>query len=222
MIALIGTPSGDSQSGSIVGHCARGRRKAPIGMRGRCSRLLANRPASSARRASPGIRRRLVRHPLPPHAAIRRQRHIGKDGVLRSVAIAVGLVFALVPGATPKNPASGLMPRRIPFASGRLRRRQQRRWPGSKKAVLVQHREVFPGFLKNLFLYQSIGCRRLTAHASPPAHSKSRLGGDEAQGQIQERLDFDARISGLAISGDVKRIELERPPASVACRPPSL
>src|ERR1700683_3197623 len=39
--------------------------------------------------------------------------------VLRArVAIALGLVLALVPGATPKNPASGLMARRRPSASG--------------------------------------------------------------------------------------------------------
>ena len=35
-----------------------------------------------------------------------------------SVAIALGLVFSLVPGATPKNPASGLMARSCPLASG--------------------------------------------------------------------------------------------------------
>ena len=36
----------------------------------------------------------------------------------RNVAIAFGLVFSLVPGATPKNPASGLMARNCPVASG--------------------------------------------------------------------------------------------------------
>src|SRR6202012_2451970 len=35
-----------------------------------------------------------------------------------SVAMALGLVLALVPGATPKNPASGLMARSWPFLSG--------------------------------------------------------------------------------------------------------
>src|SRR6185295_160927 len=35
-----------------------------------------------------------------------------------SVAIAFGLVLSDVPGATPKNPASGLIARRHPFASG--------------------------------------------------------------------------------------------------------
>ncbi len=39
--------------------------------------------------------------------------------VLRaSVAMALGLVLALVPGATPKKPASGLMARSWPLASG--------------------------------------------------------------------------------------------------------
>ena len=36
----------------------------------------------------------------------------------RSVAIAFGLVLSLVPGATPKKPASGLMARSWPVASG--------------------------------------------------------------------------------------------------------
>ncbi len=35
-----------------------------------------------------------------------------------SAAIAFGFVFADVPGATPKKPASGLIARRRPFASG--------------------------------------------------------------------------------------------------------
>src|SRR5580704_5359874 len=35
-----------------------------------------------------------------------------------SVLIAFGLVFTEVPGATPKNPASGLMARNRPFSSG--------------------------------------------------------------------------------------------------------
>src|SRR3954467_12847751 len=35
-----------------------------------------------------------------------------------SAAIALGFVFELVPGATPKKPASGLMARRWPFSSG--------------------------------------------------------------------------------------------------------
>ena len=35
-----------------------------------------------------------------------------------SEAIAFGLVCALVPGATPKNPASGLIARRRPSSSG--------------------------------------------------------------------------------------------------------
>src|SRR5579863_4509764 len=37
-----------------------------------------------------------------------------------SVAIAMRLVLTLVPGATPKKPASGLMARRRPLASGRI------------------------------------------------------------------------------------------------------
>ncbi len=36
----------------------------------------------------------------------------------RRVAMAFGLVFSLVPGATPKKPASGLIARNCPFSSG--------------------------------------------------------------------------------------------------------
>src|SRR5713226_5452392 len=41
-----------------------------------------------------------------------------KSVFLDSAAMALGLVFTEVPGATPKNPASGLMARRRPWASG--------------------------------------------------------------------------------------------------------
>src|SRR5579862_7531272 len=37
---------------------------------------------------------------------------------LASVAMAFGFVLTEVPGATPKNPASGLSARRLPLASG--------------------------------------------------------------------------------------------------------
>src|SRR6185437_4137414 len=39
---------------------------------------------------------------------------------LASVAIAFGFVLTDVPGATPKNPASGLIPRNLPSASGMI------------------------------------------------------------------------------------------------------
>ena len=62
---------------------------------------------------------RLVRHAFPPHAAFGRERDVGEDACSStSVAIAFGLVFADVPGATPKKPASGLIARSRPFASG--------------------------------------------------------------------------------------------------------
>jgi hypothetical protein len=39
---------------------------------------------------------------------------------LARAAMALGLVFAEVPGATPKKPASGLIARKRPSASGRI------------------------------------------------------------------------------------------------------
>src|ERR1700709_2164389 len=57
---------------------------------------------------------------MPPHqtppSGVRAT--LGKMLFLARVAMAFGLVFALVPGATPKKPASGLMARSWPVASG--------------------------------------------------------------------------------------------------------
>src|SRR5262249_6665767 len=55
-----------------------------------------------------------------------------------SVAIAFGLVSAEVPGATPKNPASGLMPRKQPCASGLSHAM-------SSPTVETLHPRIFPG-----------------------------------------------------------------------------
>ena len=62
--------------------------------------------------------RRLVGHAFPPDAAFRRQRDVREDRVLREGGHRVRIGFADVPGATPKNPASGLIACRRPFASG--------------------------------------------------------------------------------------------------------
>src|ERR1700758_4966224 len=118
MIALIGTPSGSSHRGSMVGHCEAGAVNRAFG----CAAFL---PVS---RAISGVQR------LPcqsRHSAggssVNPSHHTPPSGVratlvkivLRErVAIALGFVFGDVPGATPKNPASGLMARNWPVASG--------------------------------------------------------------------------------------------------------
>ncbi len=116
--AAIGTPAGSSHAGSIVGHCAAGAVNRPFG----CAAVAPVSLAISGVHTFP----RQSRHSaggvsvIPSH-------HTPPSGVSAtfvkivfrfSVAIAFGFVRALVPGATPKNPASGLMARSCPFASG--------------------------------------------------------------------------------------------------------
>src|ERR1700678_1988195 len=109
IIALIGTPTGDSQSLSIVGHCDAGAVNRPFG----CA---AVRPAAlpisgvhfSPRQSShsAGGCSVIPSHHTPPSGV---SATFVKFVFLLRVPIAAGLVFALVPAATPKNPASGLI-----------------------------------------------------------------------------------------------------------------
>src|SRR5215472_9749917 len=118
MNALMGTPSGSSHAGSIVGHCEAGAVKRELG----CAALAPVAFAISGvqrfprqSRHSAGGSSVMPSHHTPPSGV----RAVLVKIVLRaSVAMAFGLVFADVPGATPKNPASGLIARRRPFASG--------------------------------------------------------------------------------------------------------
>src|SRR5579875_2409621 len=103
--ALMGTPSGSSQAGSIEGHWLAGTVNRAFG----CA---ASRPQSgvqcSPRQSISSGGGSLV---MPSH-------HTSPSGVsatlvkivlARIVAIALGLESQDVPGATPKKPASGLM-----------------------------------------------------------------------------------------------------------------
>src|SRR5438128_5285359 len=118
IMALIGTPFGFSQSGSIVGHCAAGAVNRAFG----CAALA---PVSFAisgvhllpcqSRHSAGGSSVMPSHHTPPSGV---SATFVKIELLASVAIAFRFVFTEVPGATSKNPASGLMARRRPFASG--------------------------------------------------------------------------------------------------------
>src|SRR5229473_1410774 len=118
MIALIGTPLGFSQSGSIVGHCEAGAVKRAFG----CAALT---PVSFAicgvhllpcqSRHSAGGSSVIPSHHTPPSGV---SATLVKIEFVESVIIAFGFVRADVPGATPKNPASGLIARRRPLASG--------------------------------------------------------------------------------------------------------
>src|SRR6516225_8096369 len=120
MIAEIGTPPGASQSGSIVGHWLAGAVKRPLG----CAAGLpvcfpisgVQRWPRQSRHSAGGVSV-MPSHQTPPSGA---SATLVKIVLRDSIVIAVGLVLALVPGATPKNPASGLIARRFPLASGRI------------------------------------------------------------------------------------------------------
>src|SRR5205823_2557163 len=117
-MALIGTPSGDSHAGSMVGHCDAGAVKREFG----CAAFA---PVSFAMagvhflpcqsRHSAGGCFVMPSHQTPPSGV---SATLVKIVFLDNAAIAFGLVCSEVPGATPKNPASGLIARKRPLASG--------------------------------------------------------------------------------------------------------
>src|SRR5881392_1258259 len=120
MIALIGTPLGFSHAGSMVGHCDAGAVKRAFG----CAAFA---PVSFAisgvhffpcqSRHSAGGSSVIPSHQTPPSGV---RATFVKIEFFDNVAIAFGFVLDDVPGATPKNPASGLMACRRPFSSGRI------------------------------------------------------------------------------------------------------
>src|SRR5271165_1390739 len=118
--ALIGTPSGASQLASMQGHCEAGAVKRPFGWEALAPVSFAiagvqRFPCQS--RHSAGGSSVMPSHQTPPSSV---SATLVKIVFFASVAIALGLVFLLVPGATPKNPDSGLMARSAPFSSGRI------------------------------------------------------------------------------------------------------
>src|ERR1700736_889797 len=114
MMAEIGTPVGDSQSGSMVGHWLAGAVKRPLGWAaGVLDSGVHGLPRQSVRCG--GISSVMPSHQTPPSGV---SATLVKMVFLARVAMALGLVLALVPGATPKKPASGLMARSWPVSSG--------------------------------------------------------------------------------------------------------
>jgi hypothetical protein len=103
--ASIGTPFGSSQSEAIDGHWAAGVVKRALGCAAGWS---ASGVQSSPRQSMAWLGGSSV---IPSHqtspSSVSAQ--FVKMEFSRMVAIAFGLVFLLVPGATPKKPASGLM-----------------------------------------------------------------------------------------------------------------
>src|SRR5215469_8048602 len=114
IIAEIGTPFGSSHEGSIEGHWLAGAVNRPFGCAAGCP---VARPISGVHRfprqsvSSAGGVSVIPSHHTPPSGV---SATLVKIVFFASVAIAFGFVFALVPGATPKNPASGLIARSCP------------------------------------------------------------------------------------------------------------
>src|SRR3954471_19755893 len=118
MIALIGTPAGDSQSESMIGHCRAGAVNRAFGW---AAGLPVARPISGVHRSP-----RQSRHSAGGSRVIPSQHPPPSGGrgplvkiVFRAIiAMAFGLVLFDVPGATPKTPASGLIACNCPEESG--------------------------------------------------------------------------------------------------------
>ena len=117
MKAEMGTPSGFSHSGSMEGHWLAGAVKRALG----CAAL---RPVS---RAISGVQSRPCQSRQCAGGSDMPSHHTSPSSVSAtlvkitlacSVAMALGLVFTPVPGATPKKPASGLMARNFPSGPG--------------------------------------------------------------------------------------------------------
>src|SRR5882672_11090247 len=112
--ADIGTPSGVSHAASIEGHCDAGTVKRAFG----CAALrpqsgVQGRPCQSVSCA--GGSSVMPSHQTSPSGVIAT---LVKMQLRLSVAIAFGLDFSEVPGATPKKPYSGLIAYSLPSAPG--------------------------------------------------------------------------------------------------------
>src|ERR1700723_2499496 len=101
MMALIGTPSGDSQLGSMVGHCEAGAVNRPLG----CAAVVPFFLPTAGVHFSPRQSRHsagglsvMPSHQTPPSGV---RATLVKMLLRESAVIAEGFVFTLVPGATP-------------------------------------------------------------------------------------------------------------------------
>ena len=105
---------------------------------------------------------------------------------LESVAMAFGLVFGEVPGATPKKPASGLIARRCPFSSGLIQAMSsptvQTFQPSKPAGGIIMAKFVFP---------QALGKAAATYVFSPCGSSTPRISMCSAI-QPSSRAMFDA------------------------------
>src|SRR5947209_15125946 len=104
-MAEMGTPLGSSHSGAMAGSCAAGAVKRALGWAaGRPDAGVHDCPCQSVR--CDGASSVMPSHHTSPSSV---NAVLVKMQLPSRVRMALGLVFVLVPGATPKNPASGLM-----------------------------------------------------------------------------------------------------------------
>ena len=103
--ASIGTPAGSSHSGAIAGSCAAGAVKREFGCAaGSSDSGVQSSPCQSIRWAGgSGV---IPSHHTSPSSVFAQLVKIEFSATILS---AFGFVFSLVPGATPKKPASGLI-----------------------------------------------------------------------------------------------------------------
>src|SRR5580704_1007492 len=151
--ALIGTPCGSSHAGSMVGHCEAGAVNREFG----CAALA---PVSFAicgvqrfpcqSKHSAGGSSVMPSHHTPPSGV---RATLVKMEFREREAMAFGLVFSDVPGATPKNPASGLIARKRPLASGLIQAMSsptvQTFQPSNPLGGIIMEKLVFPQALGN-------------------------------------------------------------------------
>src|SRR5207247_7559346 len=118
MMALIGTPLGFSQSGSIVGHCEAGAVKRAFGCAAFapvCFAISGVHLLPCQSRHSAGGSSVMPSHQTPPSGV---NATLVKIEFFERVIISLGFVLTEVPVATPKKLASGLMARKRQPASG--------------------------------------------------------------------------------------------------------
>ncbi len=115
-MAEIGTPAGSSHSAAMDGHCRAGAVKRALGWAaGSLESGVQGRPFQSVRFAGGSAVR--PSHQTSPSSV---RATLVKMLLAESEAMALGLVAWPVPGATPKNPASGLIARRVPSGAKRI------------------------------------------------------------------------------------------------------
>jgi len=107
MMALMGTPLGDSQSGSIVGHCEAGAVKREFGCAAFAPGFRTDPRSPRASLPVEAFLGRVVGHAFPPDPRSRVRATLVKMVFFASVFMALGLVLADVPGLRRRTPLQG-------------------------------------------------------------------------------------------------------------------